>query len=48
MGCGDLTLDSMEGMNKLVALKEGLTIDSHVGNFYRFNNTKSTHEQEVD
>ena len=48
MGCGDLTLDSMEGMNKLVALKEGLAFDSHVGNFYRFNNTKNTQEQEVD
>jgi hypothetical protein len=48
MGCGDLTLDSMEGMNKLVALKEGLTVDSHVGNFYRFNNTKSTHEQDAE
>lgn len=48
MGCGDLTLDSMEGMNKLVALKEGLTFDSHVGNFYRFNNTKTPNIVEVD
>lgn len=48
MGCGDLTLDSMEGMNKLVALKEGLTFDSHVGNFYRFNNTKTQNMIEVD
>ena len=48
MGCGDLTLDSMEGMNKLVALKEGLTFDSHIGNFYRFNNTKTANMIEVD
>jgi hypothetical protein len=48
MGCGDLTLDSMEGMNKLVGLTEGLTVDSHVGNFYRFNNTKSTQGQDTD
>ena len=48
MGCGDLTLDSMEGMNKLIYLKEGLVFDTYVGNFYRFNNTKSPSLMEVD
>ena len=48
MGCGDLTLDTMEGMNKLISLKEGLTFDTHVGNFYRFNNTKTTNAVDID
>ena len=48
IGCGDLTLDTIEGMNKLISLKEGLTFDTHVGNFYRFNNTKTPSIVEVD
>lgn len=48
MGCGDLTLDTIEGMNKLISLKEGLTLDSHVGNFYRFNNIKTPNMVDVD
>ena len=41
IGSGDLTLDTMSGMNKLTINKEGLTFSGHTGHFYRYNNKKS-------
>jgi hypothetical protein len=40
LGCGDLTLDTMDGMNRLTGVKDGITFGVHTGNFYRYNNSK--------
>lgn len=45
LGCGDLTVDSLDGLNKLLSKDNGLKhfeFDSYKGSFYRFNN-KNTH-----
>lgn len=41
IGCGDLTVDTLEGMNKLLSKDDGLkqfTLGSLSGTFYRYNN----------
>lgn len=43
LGCGDLTIDSLEGMNTLLSKDNGFkdyTFDNFSGSFYRFNNNK--------
>jgi hypothetical protein len=45
VGCGDLTVDTMEGMNALVTADSKLkeyTLGSLTGKFYRYNTNKST------
>lgn len=43
IGCGDFTVDTMDGMNKLLSKENGLktyVLDNYKGNFYRFNTNK--------
>lgn len=43
LGCGDLTVDTLEGMNALLSKDNGLkefTFDKYSGVFYKFNNKK--------
>jgi hypothetical protein len=43
LGCGDLTVDTLEGMNKLLSKTDGFkefTFDNLSGIFYKFNNKK--------
>ena len=47
LGCGDLTVDTVDGMKKLLS-KDGLkefTFDSFSGTFYRFN-SKNNYDKE--
>ena len=43
LGCGDLTVDTLDGMLKLLSKDSNLkdfTIDSYTGSFYKFNDKK--------
>ena len=43
LGCGDLTVDTLEGLNNLLSQENGLkefTFDKYSGVFYKFNNKK--------
>ena len=43
LGCGDLTVDTLEGMNKLLSKTDGFkefSFDNLSGIFYKFNNKK--------
>lgn len=45
IGCGDFTIDTLEGMNKLLSKDSGnkdYTLGSLSGTFYRYNSTKTT------
>jgi len=45
LGCGDLTIDTLEGLNKLISKDNGLKdykLDDISGSFYRFNVKKNT------
>ncbi len=49
IGCGDFTIDTMNGMNTLLAKEGGLkdfTIGQLTGTFYRYNGKKDKLEQE--
>jgi hypothetical protein len=44
IGCGDFTIDTLEGMNKLLTKENGnkdYTLGSLSGTFYRYNSTKT-------
>jgi hypothetical protein len=52
IGCGDFTVDTMEGMNMLVSkeggLKEYSLNDTFKGTFYRYNGNKNKNEENVE
>lgn len=48
IGCGDLTVDTLEGMNKLLTKENGLkeySFDSFSGTFYRYNEQRQVPAQ---
>ena len=50
LGCGDLTIDTLDGMNKLLSKDNGLKefkFDSFSGTFYRFNDKHDNRQQTV-
>ena len=51
LGCGDFTIDTMDGMNILLSKDGGIkdyTIGQLSGTFYRYNGKKDKSEQQVD
>ena len=51
LGCGDFTIDTMDGMNILLSKDSGIkdyTIGQLSGTFYRYNGKKEKSEQQVD
>lgn len=48
LGCGDLTVDTIDGMNMLLNKEDGLkefSFDSFSGTFYRFNDKQENRQQ---
>ena len=50
LGCGDFTIDTLDGMNKLLAKDSALkqyTLDKLTGSFYRYNTNKVNSNSEL-
>ena len=43
MGCGDFTIDTIDGMNSIIS--KDFTIGDYNGTFYRYNSKKNKLEQ---